>query len=144
MAAGTDGIRSWQRTGLWLGVLLDFGNGVDDTTDETHEDSRHTGEGHRCVKEDQPRDGDGELVQGSHHGVCSGRRHSHTPGGCVGNKHRRHTGENHRKDYAVALERREVAVNVGRRPVFSEDGKNDQHGDGKEVVVEHSLKEMEE
>lgn len=138
MAAGTDGVRCWQRTGLWLGVLFDFGDGVDDTTDETHEDSRYTRECHRGIKEDQPRDGDGELVQGSHHGVCSGRGHSHTPGGCVGNKHRRHTRENHRKDDAVALKRREVEVNVGRRPVFSEDGKNDQDGDGKDVVVEHS------
>lgn len=117
--------------------MLDLGNGIDDATDEAYKDSRHTGKRHGGIEEDQSGKRNGELVQSSNHRVGGGRGHTDTPSGSVGNEDGRRTGEDHGEDNAVALGCGEVTFNVGGRPVFGKDRKNDEDGNGQKVVVEH-------
>lgn len=70
LAAGTD----WrgENTGAGLGVLLDLGNGVDNTADEADTDGGNTGEGDWRIEEDKTGHGDGQLVESANHGVGGG------------------------------------------------------------------------
>lgn len=81
LAAGTD----WrgENTGAGLGVLLDLGHGIDNTTDEADTDGGNTGEGDWRIEEDETGHGNGQLVESANHRVCGGGGGADTPCGCV-------------------------------------------------------------
>lgn len=126
-----------QDTDLRLSVLLNLGDGIHNTTDETNNDGGNTGEGDRSIEEDQTGQSNGKLVQRANHGVCRRGGDTHTPCGGVGDEDRRETGKNHGHDNVVAAFHGEVAVNVGRGPILSQERENDEDGNRQQVVVEH-------
>lgn len=136
LAAGAD--RGGENTGSRLGVLLDLGNGVDNTADETNSNGRDTGESDRGVEEDEAGDGNGELVQGTNHRVGGGGGGADTPGGGVGDEDGGGTGQDHGEEDTVAVGFGEVTSKVGRGPILDKEGQHNQDGDREEVVVEHS------
>jgi hypothetical protein len=125
---------------LRLGVLSEFGERVDNTADEADKDGRNTSESNRRIKEDQTTQRNGELVQSTNHGVGRGRGNTDGPCGGVRDEDRRETRHHHDKDDDIALVRGEVLLDVGRGPVLDEDGGDEQHRDGEQVVVVHSWK----
>lgn len=138
LAAGADQrVGGGKDTGLGLGILLDLRHGVDDTRDKTDTDGGDTGESDRGVEEDETGHSDGELVQGTDHGVGGGRGDAHAPSGGVGNEDGGETGEDHGDHDAVTVGLGEVAGQVGGGPVFEQEGGDDQDGNGQKVVVEH-------
>lgn len=138
LAAGADQrVGSRENAGLGLGVLLDLGNSVDNAGHEADDNGRDTGEGDGSVEEDQTRDGDGKLVQGTDHGVRGGGGDTHAPGGGVGDEDGGDTGDDHSEEDTVAVSLGEVTGQVGSGPVLDEQSGDDENGDGEEVVVEH-------
>jgi hypothetical protein len=135
LAAGADGCG--EDTGLGLGVLLDLGDGVDETADETDTNGGDTRESDGGVEEDETGDGNGQLVQSTDHGIGGGGGGAHTPGGGVGDENGGCARENHGEEDAITVGLGEVAGQVGGRPVLDEKGQDDQDGDRQEVVVKH-------
>lgn len=140
MAAGADGYVRDRENGLCLcrGVLAHLGERVDDATDETDEDGGNAAECDGGVEEDQAAKRDGELVQSPDHGVCCRGCDADGPRGSVGDEDRGEAGQDHDKDDGVALVGGEVLLDVGRRPVFDDDGCDQEDGNGEQVVVVHS------
>ena len=60
--------------------LSNFRPGVDESADETDENSGNAAKGHRSCEEDETEDGDGEFVNGADHGVGCRGSNSDTPG----------------------------------------------------------------
>lgn len=118
-------------------ILPNLRQRVDDPTHEPHEDGAHAAERDGRVEEDQPGEGDGQLVEGADHGVGGGGGDAHGPGGGVGDEDGGEAREDHHEDDGVALVRGEVLGDVGGGPVFDEDGGDEEDGDGEEVVVVH-------
>lgn len=138
LAASADQrVRGGKDTGLRLGVLLDLRHSVDNTGDKTDDNGGNTGEGDWGIEKDETRQSDGKLVEGANHGVSGGRGDTNTPGGGVGDKDGRKTGQNHGDHDAVTVVLGEVAGQVGRRPVFEKKGSDEENRDGEQVVVEH-------
>jgi hypothetical protein len=122
---------------LGLAVLTDFCERVDDTTNETNEDSRHTAECDWSIEEYQTTESDGKLVQGSNHGVGGGRCDANSPSRCVGDEDGGKTRDDHDGNDSVALFGGEVLLDVRGGPVFNEDGCDEEDGDSEKVVVVH-------
>lgn len=111
LATGTN----WrgENTGTGLGVLLDLGHGVDNTADEADTDGGNTREGDWRIEEDETGHGDGQLVESANHRVCGGGGSADTPCGCVRDKDRGSTGQNHGEEDTVTVALGEVAGEVG-------------------------------
>lgn len=137
-AAGAEWDVGGGQHSLGLAVLSHLRNGVNDATDETDKDGRHTAKSDGCIEEDESTKSNRELVQGSYHGVCCRRSHTHSPGGGIRDENGRQAGDDHDHDDSVALLRRKVLLDVRRGPVFDENRGNKQDGNGEEVVVVHS------
>jgi hypothetical protein len=82
-AAGAQRNVAGRQNSLGLDVLADLGQSVDETTDESDENGRYTAEGDGGVEEDQTAERNGELVQGTDHGVGRRRGDADGPGGGV-------------------------------------------------------------
>lgn len=137
LAAGAHGHVLGGQGLVLAGVLPDLCDGVDDAADEANEDGADGAEGDGGVEEDEAADGDGELVEGADHGVGGGGGDAHAPCRGVGDEDGRQAGEDHGEDDGGAVLDGEVLLQVGVGPVLDEDGRDEQDGDGEEVVVEH-------
>jgi hypothetical protein len=103
---------------------------INKTRNKADENGTAAGEGGRSVEEDQPREGDGQLVEGTYHRVGGRRGHAHAPGGAVGDKDGGQAGEYHDgEDFALGSGR-EVDSDVGGGPVLHEQGADEEDGDG--------------
>lgn len=139
LGTGTDRrVRSWENSSLWFGVLLDFGEGIDDTADKSDSNGRDTGEGDWVAKEHETGQGNWELVEGSNHGVSSGGGNTNAPCGGVGDENSRQSGEEHGDVESVTGIDRKVLGYIGARPVLNEERANHEDGNGEKVIVEHS------
>jgi hypothetical protein len=136
-AARTEGNVGGGQDGLGLAVLSDLCERVDDTTDETDEDGRYTAEGDWGIEEDQSTESNGELVQGSDHGIGGGRCDANSPSRCIGDEDGGKAGDDHHGDDGIALFGGKVFCDVCGGPVFNENGCDEEDGDGEEVVVVH-------
>lgn len=117
--------------------LRNLGVGEDETTDEAESDGRNAAERDRGVEEDETADGNGKLVQGSNHGVGRRGGHSDAPCRAVGDEDGAETGVHHAEEQRLARLDGEVPEKVLGRPILSDQGADNEHGDSKEVVVEH-------
>jgi hypothetical protein len=101
--------------------------------------NRRNGDG--CIKEYQSTQGDGQLVEGTDHGVGGRRRDADTPRGSVGDEHRGETGKDDGSHEIGAQRWGEVPVDVGLRPVLEEERAQEDNRDGEQIVVEHGYAE---
>jgi hypothetical protein len=132
--------RASRQRALVLVLLLalpHLGNSVNDTRNESNENSAAAGKRGGRVEEDETGEGNGELVEGADHGVGGGGGDADAPRGAVGDEDGADAGENHDEEHFALLARREVDGDVGGGPVLEEEGANEEDGDGEEVVVEH-------
>ena len=139
LGTGTDRrVRSWENSSLWFGVLLDFGEGIDDTAYKSDSNGGDTGEGDWVAKEHETRQGDWKLVEGSDHGVSSGGGNTDTPCGRIRDENSRQSGEEHGHVESVTGIDREVLGHIGTGPVLNEERADHENWNGEKVVVEHS------
>lgn len=124
-----------------LGLLLHLhlAPGIDDAADETKENGRHAAKGDGSVEEDETTDGNGQLVEGSNHGVGGRGGDTDAPGGGVRDENGAETRVDHAEHQAVARLDREVAGQILTGPVLEKESEDNNNGDGQEVVVEHGL-----
>lgn len=126
------------RKSVLLGlVLLDLGPSIHDARDETDEDGRNTSDGNGSSEEDETRDGNGQLVESTNHGVGGGRGDSDAPGGAVRNEDSGQTRVDDANEDTVAGVLGEVLGEVGAGPVLSDQREEDKDGNGEKVVVVH-------
>jgi hypothetical protein len=128
--------------GILVLALPHLRHRIDKPRNETDENRAAAGQSGGSVEEDQAREGDGQLVEGADHRVGGGGGHPHAPGGAVGDEDTGQAGEDHDgEDFALGAGG-EVDSDVGRGPVFHEEGADEEDGDGEEVVVVHGWKGM--
>lgn len=121
--------------------LSDLGPSEHQTGDETDEDGRNTAEGDGSVEEDKSGEGNGELVEGSDHGVGGGRGCTNAPGGAIRDEDGGKTGVDHADVKGVPVLLGEVLGQVLDGPVLSDQGADDKYRDTEGVVVEHSWRD---
>lgn len=92
--------------------------GVDNTAHEADKDGRDAPEGDRRVEEDEPADGDRELVERPDHGVGGRRRGPLAPGTRVRDGDGAEAGVDHADDQGAARVLGEVPGEVGWGPVL--------------------------
>lgn len=124
---------------LTLLLLLDLGNGVNNTGNKAKENSSDRLESDGGVKEDKAGNCYGELIQRANHGVSSGGGNTNTPARGVGDTKRKKTRNNHQGKDSVSRVNREVSKNVLSGPVFKDDGSEKKDRDRQQVVVEHGV-----
>lgn len=122
--------------------LPDLGPSKHETGDKTNKDGRNTAESDGSVEEDKSGEGNGQLVEGSDHGVGGGRGCADAPGGAVRDEDGGETGVDHTDVKGVPGLLGEVPRQVLGGPILSDQGADDKHGDTERVVVEHGWRQV--
>ena len=124
-------------------LLLLLGHDVDQTCGEPNKDGGNGEKVDWGVEEDQAGQCDRQFVQGTDHGVGGGGGDSDAPARAVGDPDGGCAGDDHSKPDTDPGGWREVQVQVGRRPVFQQEGGDQQDRDGQQVVVVHGVEVLE-
>jgi hypothetical protein len=123
--------------GILVLALPHFRHRIDKPRNEPNKDSTAAGQSGGSVEEDESGKGNGQLVESAYHRVGGGGGDAHAPGRAVGDEDRGQAREDHDgEDFALGAGG-EVDGDVGRGPVFHEEGANEEDGDGEQVVVVH-------